>query len=64
MEVRLVRCAEGRVSLRSAELTRFTDRGEQVGDTDAYRRLAAEAFGLPNLPIDQAIMFLINRRQD
>ena len=58
----LVRCEEGRVTLlRGAELTRFTDAGkqvEQLSDARQYRRLAAEAFVLPALPIDEAVRAL------
>ena len=56
--VMLVRCTTDAVHvLRDASLTRFTTAGkttETIEDETAYRRLAAEIFGAPNLPIDEA----------
>jgi N-hydroxyarylamine O-acetyltransferase len=60
----LVRCtADMVVSLRSGELTRFTIDGksvEQVAFAD-YARLAATLFGMPALPITDALAALASR---
>jgi N-hydroxyarylamine O-acetyltransferase len=57
----LVRCAKDEVlSLRNGELTRFTAHGKSVElvETATYPRLAADVFGMPALPIAQAIQAL------
>ena len=55
----LIRCTEEEVLLlRDEELTRFTAGGkrtERVAGSDDYSRLAAEAFGLPALPIGDGV---------
>ena len=60
----LVRCtADAVVSLRNGELTRFTGDGKSVErvELDAYPRVAADVFGLPNLPIADALQALDSR---
>jgi len=57
--VTLIGCAEDEVVLlRDRELTRFTPggkRSEPVSGDAEYARLAAEAFGLPGLPIAEGV---------
>jgi N-hydroxyarylamine O-acetyltransferase len=57
---RLVRCEEDVVSqLRDGELTRFTPDGKRVERLETpedYERVAAEVFGVPNLPIREALV--------
>jgi len=63
--LRLIRCAEEEVyALRDGQLTHYTPDGkrtEQVTGKTAHMRVAAEVFGLPGLPIDQALEALAER---
>ena len=56
--MRLVRVSQTEVaSLADATLTRYTADGktvETIGDAAEYRRIAAEVFAAPDLPIDEA----------
>ena len=61
----LVRCTEDAVvSLRNGELSRFTVDGKSVEHVEpsAYPQLAAEVFGMPALPIAEALEALASRR--
>ena len=61
----LIRCEEDRVSVfRNGELTRFKDEGkhaEPPASPAECGRIAAEVFGLPNLPIAEAHRALSGR---
>lgn len=62
----VVRCFEdGLASLRNGDLTRFTVDGKSVERVELvdYPRVAADVFGMPNLPIDEALRALENRPQ-
>ena len=54
----VVRCFEDAlVLLRNGDLTRFTVDGKSVERVELvdYPRVAADVFGMPNLPIDEAL---------
>jgi arylamine N-acetyltransferase len=63
--LRVVRCTETAVfSLHAAEVMQFTDSGKrswQLSGDEEYEWAMAEVFGLPGLPILQALAVLENR---
>jgi arylamine N-acetyltransferase len=62
----LVGCTEhALLSLRNGDLTRFSVDGKSVERVElvAYPRVAADVFGMPNLPIAEALQALENRPQ-
>src|SRR5262249_32028693 len=66
--IQLVRCTPDAVHvLKDASLTRYTAEGkatETIEDETAYRRLAADVFGVPGLPIDEARAVVAALRPD
>jgi arylamine N-acetyltransferase len=66
--LRLIRCSASQVTvLDQGSLTRFTDAGksvEPIEDPADYRRIAAEVFEAPDIPIDEVLAALAVAHQD